>query len=335
MDTTTFDGALPYLEALGSPPEWAATLLLYTGVIALLTLVYKLFNHVTFYLLPAMSLDKYRRGDKSWALVTGGSAGIGLATAQELAARGFDIIILGHLPQELEEAARLIQAHAPGTEVKIIVLDAVTATPEQIEEALAETLTLPLTILVNNVAVSPVTFPGIRNLAEYTAADLDRQIFANARFMAHVSRILLPNLAVYGPSLVLNLSSAAKMGVPGIAPYAGCKAFILSLTKAMAREMWATNQPVDCLTVVPGDVKTPSNHIGLQPGYPDANQFAKAMLDRAPRAVARGWHDFHPWWSHSATFHLVDLLPRAILEQSLLATFEKKRQLVLKAHKQI
>ncbi|KAI0161443.1 NAD(P)-binding protein [Xylariaceae sp. FL1272] len=331
MEATTFDGVLPYVEALGSAPTWATTMLVCIGVVALLTLAYKLYNHASFYLLPYQDLDKYRREDKSWALVTGGSAGIGLETAKELAVQGFNILILGHLPQELEEAARSIQTYAPGTEVKIIVMNAVTATPEQIEEGLGETLSLPLTVLVNNVAVSPVTFPGIQNLAEYSAADLDRQIFANARFMSHVTRILLPNLAVYGPSMVLNISSAATMGVPGIAPYSACKGYIVSMNRAVAREMAATKQPVDCLTILPGDVKTPSNHISLTPGAPDANTFAKAMLARAPRAISRGWHELHPMWIHSFSFHVADMIPRSILESSLLSTFETKRQLVLKS----
>ncbi|KAI1328572.1 hypothetical protein F5Y16DRAFT_151270 [Xylariaceae sp. FL0255] len=171
------------------------------------------------FLLPAMNLNKYCRADKTWALVTGGSAGVGFETAKELGAAGFNVSIPGHLPQELHEAACKIQDYAPGTEVKIIVLNAVTANPEQIEESLAEVLKVPLAVLVNNVAVSPVTFPGIRFLAEYSATDLDHQIFAIARFMSHVSRILLPNLAVYGPSTVLSFSSGAVIGVPGIAPY--------------------------------------------------------------------------------------------------------------------
>ncbi|KAI1372272.1 hypothetical protein F4677DRAFT_432920 [Hypoxylon crocopeplum] len=155
--------------------------------------------------------------------------------------------------------------------------------------------TLPLSVLINDVAGFCIAQLAIRNLTEYTAADLVRSLDLNVPFMAHVSRILLPQLAANGPALMmLNLSSAARMGIPGVAPYSGCKGFIISLNAAMAREMAAASKEVDCLTIISSDVRTQSNTVGLSPVSPDARQFAKAMLDRAPRAVKGGWLECLP-----------------------------------------
>lgn len=50
-------------------------------------------------------LDRYKCGkQESWALVTGASAGIGFAYAQELVSRGFAVILLGHNSDELQQA---------------------------------------------------------------------------------------------------------------------------------------------------------------------------------------------------------------------------------------
>ncbi|XXG97339.1 hypothetical protein Hte_003636 [Hypoxylon texense] len=346
-----------------------AAALRYIGAASLTYAAFKLIEYASFYLLPPASLARYQRSERregddttttaagaapagaagaasaaAWALVTGASAGIGFGTARELAARGFNVVLLGHLPAELDAAAAKIKAESRGTatgqvqvqvQVRIVVLDAITATPPEIEAALEESLgSLPITVLVNNVGGVPIPQPTIRNLAEYTAEDLDRTLNLNARFMAHVSRVLLPRLAANGPSLVLNISSAARMGIPGVAPYSACKGFILSLTAAMAREMAAAGKQVDCLAIIPGDVRTQSNTVGLTPGSPDARQFAKAMLDRAPWAVRRGWLACVPWWSHAVAIGALDMLPGSVVLHLLLTEFDKKKAAVAKALKQ-
>ncbi|KAI0830424.1 NAD(P)-binding protein [Hypoxylon sp. FL0890] len=311
-----------------------AAVLQYIGAAFLTYEAYKLLDYASFYLLPPASLARYRANKGAWALITGASAGIGLGTAQELAARGFNVVLLGHLPAELDDAAALIKAESRDAEVRIIVLDAITATPHEIDAAFESISTLPITVLINNVGGFPIAQPAIRNLYEYTAAELDRSLNLNARFMAHVSRIMLPRLAENSPALMLNLSSAARMGIPGVAPYSGCKGFIISLTAAMAREMAAAGSRVDCLAITPGDVRTQSNTIGLTPGSPDARQYAKAMLDRAPRAVERGWLECMPWFSHALAIGILETLPRSIALRLLVAEFEKKKAGVAKALKQ-
>ncbi|KAI1780852.1 NAD(P)-binding protein [Hypoxylon cercidicola] len=313
-----------------------AAALRYVGAASLTYAAFKLFDYASFYLLPPASLARYhsRQDAPAWALVTGASAGIGLGTAQELAARGFNVVLLGHLPAELDAAAALVKAESRGVQVRIVVLDAMAATPREIEAALESVASLPITVLVNNVGGVPIPQPTIRNLSAYTADDLDRTLNLNARFMAHVSRILLPQLAANGPSLMLNLSSAARMGIPGVAPYSACKGFIISLTAAMAREMAAAGKQVDCLAIVPGDVRTQSNTVALPPASPDARQYGKEMLDRAPRAVQRGWLACVPWWSHAVAIGALEMLPESIVLRLLQTEFDKKKAAVAKAWKQ-
>ncbi|KAI2632510.1 NAD(P)-binding protein [Hypomontagnella submonticulosa] len=304
-----------------------AAALQYIGAAFLTYEAYKLLDYASFYLLPPASLARYRaKQNDAWALITGASAGIGLGTAQELAVRGFNVVLLGHLPAELEAAAALIKSESRAAEVRIVVLDAITATPHEIEAAFESISDLPITILVNNVGGFPGAQPAIRNFADFTGADLDRSLNINARFMAHVSRIMLPRLADNSPALVLNMSSAARLGIPGVAPYSGCKGFIISLTSAIAREMSATGKQIDCLSIIPGDVRTQSNNVGLTPGSPDARQFAKVMLDRAPRAVKKGWLELRPWLSHAVSIWALDKLPGPVVLRLLLAEFEKKRK---------
>ncbi|OTA75238.1 hypothetical protein M434DRAFT_402698 [Hypoxylon sp. CO27-5] len=97
--------------------------------------------------------------------------------------------------------------------------------------------------------------------------------------------------------------------MPGVAPYSACKGFIILLTTVVAREMAVAGSRVDSLAIIPGDVRTRSNSIGLTPGSPDARQYAKGMLDRAPRAVERGWLECKPWWLHARSIGTLETLP--------------------------
>ncbi|KAI0133245.1 hypothetical protein F4776DRAFT_664008 [Hypoxylon sp. NC0597] len=118
-----------------------AAALQYVGAAFLTYETYKLLDHASFYLLPPASLARYR---------------IGLGTAQELAARGFNVVLLGHLAAELDDAAALIKAEPRGTEVRIVVLHAITTTPHEIDAAFESISTLPITVLNNNVGGFPI-----------------------------------------------------------------------------------------------------------------------------------------------------------------------------------
>ncbi|KAI0178313.1 hypothetical protein BJ166DRAFT_492116 [Pestalotiopsis sp. NC0098] len=307
--------------------EAFSSVLLYIGAASAALFCFKVIRHISFYLLPNTTLSRwYHRQETPWALVTGSSAGIGLGAAQELASNGFNVVLLGHLPDELAQARSVIQAEYPESQVKLVVLDATLASPAEIEKALEPLAILPLTILVNNVGGFPMKLPAIQNLMNYTATELEHSLNINARFMAHVTRLLLPQLARSGPSLIISLSSAARMGIPGIVSYSGCKGFIISFSKALSREMDAAGLPVDVLAIIPGDVASQSNAIGLKPGTPTAREYAKVMMDRAGRAVARGEVECMPFWPHALQIKFIESLPSWMSQWLLLKTFKDKKK---------
>jgi 17beta-estradiol 17-dehydrogenase / very-long-chain 3-oxoacyl-CoA reductase len=288
---------------------------------------FRILDFWALWLLPKVSLSRYQReGRRSWALVTGASAGIGLGCAQELAARGFNVVLLGHKSDELREAQDLIVAESPDAQVRVLVLDAITASTADLERAIDSISDLNVTILVNNVGGNPIlATPIFRRLDEYTAEEVDRVLFVNSRFMSQLSRIMIPRLVKNGPSLILNMGSGSKMGMPGVAMYSGSKAFVLSLSNAMAREMKADNLPIDVLGLEPGDVKTQSNYTGLQPFSPDQRRFAKTIMDRAGTAVSRGMIQMSPWPVHAIQIVIFNAVPEWLSLRMIIDVFNKKR----------
>ncbi|KAM0421069.1 hypothetical protein ACHAPT_011140 [Fusarium lateritium] len=240
--------------------------------------------------------------------------------------KGFNVVLLGHKRKELEETRDSIIDEFPGVEVKILVLDVARASPAEIERALVTVSDLGITVLVNNVGgMQRLGEPKFRRLDQYTAEDLDGVVFLGAWFMAHVTRLLVPLLAKNGPSLILNISSGARMGMPGVAAYSATKGFVSSLSNAVVREMKADGLPVDVLAVVPGDIKSQSNAVGLQPGSPGSRQFAKAMIDQAGRAASRGCLEICPWPLHAIQIWFFDLLPGWLSTKLMVDVFDKKR----------
>ncbi|KAL7624174.1 hypothetical protein AAE478_005731 [Parahypoxylon ruwenzoriense] len=101
------------------------------------------------------------------------------------------MVLMGHLPAELREAAALIKAEYRAVEVRIIVLDAIDATPQEVETDFESISSLPITLLVNSVDGFPIAQPATGNLFEFMATDLGRSFNLKRRF--HGQRI--PNIA--------------------------------------------------------------------------------------------------------------------------------------------
>lgn len=302
------------LEGIG------ATTLAYAG--------YKILDFASLWLLPTKSLDKYQRHPKkAFALITGASAGIGLGCAKDLAARGFNVILLGHKREELEEAKKGILADHSSVTVEIIVLDVLKASPEEIEEQVKQVAQYQITILINNVGGVPIDYPTLRYLETYDAASVDRVIDFNARFMAHLSRLMIPILQKNEPSLMINLSSGGMLGMPMVAMYSGTKGFVASISKALTWEAKAKGGKIDVLAILPGDVETQCNYTALTPGSPNWKQFGKCILDIAPRAVSRGILEISPYWPHALQLAFLQSIPTWLYGKIMIDSFEGKRKI--------
>ncbi|KAM6513673.1 hypothetical protein FALCPG4_016048 [Fusarium falciforme] len=311
---------IPFSPLIYPPLRWlGATILLYTCYKVML-------NCFSPWLPPMKSMSRYRLDRKAWALITGSSAGIGFGCAQELAARGFNVILLGHKSDELEKARQQIKDEFPSVEVNLLVIDCTTASVAEIEQSVESISEYPITVLINNVGgVIAQPPPSIKPLKEYTGNEVDATINLNARFMTHMTRLMLPILDRNGPSLILNISSGAKMGLPGVAVYSGVKGFVTSISKAVGREARAEGMKVDVVAIVVGLVKTQSNN-RTPPGTITGREFAREMLDRAPRAASKGMLEISPYWKHALEIRILESMPESLRLKALVNSFEDMKR---------
>ncbi|WP_433412919.1 SDR family NAD(P)-dependent oxidoreductase [Microtetraspora malaysiensis] len=191
------------------------------------------------------------------ALVTGGGSGIGLATAEFLAARGASVACL-----DLNPPGR------PFVGVTADVTDA--AAVRAAVDAAADALG-GLDILVNNAGIGAVGTAEDNNDAEWA-----RVLDVNVVGMVRVTRAALPYLRGSSHAAIVNTCSiAATAGLPQRALYSASKGAVLSLTLAMAADHVREGIRVNCVT--PGTADTP--WVGRLLDAADDPEAERAALD--------------------------------------------------------
>ena len=167
-----------------------------------------------------------------WALVTGASAGIGTALAEELARGGTNLVLTARRRERLEELAqKLVAAHKIQT--KIFVADLAEAdAPQKIFQFTSEQ-GIEVELLINNA--------GFGAYGEFHTVETRRlleMVQVNCSAVVHLTRLYLPEMVARRRGDVLILASTASFqSVPYISTYAATKAFDLLFAEGLAEEM--------------------------------------------------------------------------------------------------
>jgi NAD(P)-dependent dehydrogenase (short-subunit alcohol dehydrogenase family) len=178
------------------------------------------------------------------ALITGGSSGIGLATAQRFVKEGATVYIVGRRQRELDEAVALIGPNATAVRGDASSISDLDRIFEVISDEHGR-----LDILV--------TSAGLIELLEFgsiTEESFDKTFNLNARGTLFAAQKALP-LMRDGGSIVLVGSIAASKGIPGYTAYSGSKATLRSYARTWAQEF--KDRGIRVNTVSPGPVDTP------------------------------------------------------------------------------
>ncbi|HZG56004.1 SDR family NAD(P)-dependent oxidoreductase [Paenibacillus sp.] len=167
------------------------------------------------------------------ALVTGGSKGIGLATAIRLAKEGASVAICARDEAHLKAAAARIAAEADGAEALYVVADV--TKQADCERAVAETVARfgRLDALVNNAGTAAAN--RIEQVSpEAWQQDLDLKLFG----AIHCSQAAIPHLRAAGGGSIVNVTAIGGK-TPGASslPTSVSRAAGLALTKAMSRDL--------------------------------------------------------------------------------------------------
>jgi gluconate 5-dehydrogenase len=171
------------------------------------------------------------RLDGRLALVTGSSAGIGLALARGLAQAGASVVLNGRNAAKLAPLASALTAE--GLKVHTSVFDvtepaAVVAAVAAIERDIG-----PIEILVNNAGMQKRA-----PFQDFALPDWQALMRTNVDSVFHVGQAVARCMIPRGRGRIINVASVnAELGRPGIAPYTASKGAVKMLTKGMAIDL--------------------------------------------------------------------------------------------------
>ena len=181
------------------------------------------------------------------AIVTGATSGIGKAFAEQLAQRGYDLVLTGRRDELLSAVAdRLRSSH--GVSVQTIVGDLTTG---ETEDLVIEAIQLaPVEFLVNNA--------GSGLASDFVATDrttLRRLQEILAGIPSRLIRAALPGMVTARSGTIINVGSlAGRLAVPGSSVYVAAKSYLERLSETLALELYGDGVVVQAL--IPGYVRT-------------------------------------------------------------------------------
>ena len=182
-------------------------------------------------------------------LVTGASSGIGLELARVFAENGSNLVLTARSEEKLEQLGEQFRKEY-GVEVLVLAADlSDPASPTAILDGV-RSRAVTVDVVVNNA--------GFGRIGPFYKQPIQGQldiVQVNLVALMHLTRLFLPSMVERGRGGILNVAStAAFQPGPRMAVYFATKAYVLSLTEALAEELKGTGVTASCLA--PGPTAT-------------------------------------------------------------------------------
>jgi len=241
-----------------------------------------------------------------WALITGASAGIGVALARELASHGAKLILTARRKERLESFAAELQGN--GTEVRMVVADLNDpAAPRQIYDATVGA-GLAVDILINNAGLGQF---GV--FAESPEEQELSQVRVNCEATVRLTRLFLSPMIERRCGWIMVLASTASFQpVPYLTTYAATKAFDRFFALGLAAEVARFGVKVTALC--PGPTESEFFEVARSENFmPGGKQSAQSVARLGVAALARGKRTIIPYAAGTLTAWMVRFLPVGLI----------------------
>jgi short-subunit dehydrogenase len=217
-----------------------------------------------------------------WALITGASAGIGVAFATQLAAEGTHLVLTARRRDRLVALAGNLQK-TYGIRAEVVTADlARPEAPGEIYES-TQQKRIEIDLLINNA--------GFGQYGELTKVETQRlldMVQVNCLAVVHLTRLYLAEMVARRRGDVLILASTASFqAVPYISTYAATKAFDLLFAEGLAEEM--KSHGIRVCALCPGSTESEFHAVAGQERFSSKNQeTAEKVAHTGLQALAEG-----------------------------------------------
>ncbi len=241
------------------------------------------------------------------ALITGATSGIGLELARLFARDHYRLAIAARTAEELEKTAAEL-SHLSGQEVVTFVSDLSDKNAAQQLYDSTKRKNLTVDVLVNNA--------GYAEHGLFKDVDLEKElglIQLNLTSLTILTKLFLDDMLKRKSGKILNVAStAAFQPGPLMSVYYATKAYVLSLTEALANELQDTNITITALC--PGPTKTAFQHkIGVKLPLFSGSMSAQTVAEIGYRGLMKGKTVVIPGWKNKLLVQSLRLAPRKLV----------------------
>lgn len=243
---------------------------------------------------------------RSWALVTGATAGIGESFTRLLAANNYNLVLVARDLPRLNERALALQGKF---EIEVVVLQADLATEQGcalIEKYIAEH---EIDVLINNAG-----FGINKAFTVSTLADEQQLLDVLVRTPMRLMHVALPPMKARNKGIVINVSSVAGFIAGGT--YSASKSYLTILSESLNTELLGTKVKISALC--PGFTRTEFH----QRGRMSMKGLPNFMWLNADKLVAKAWMDAQkgkavsiPSWKYQLLTFVMRYAPRSMVRK--------------------
>lgn len=226
--------------------------------------------------------------EKSYALITGASAGIGEAFANKLASQGYDLVLVARRLDKLEGLAKKLRKEF---QVEVVVVVADLSDPNEPKKIydLLQKKKINVEVLINSAGFALAKpFSG--------SAWAEQQAILNVMMVSltHMCHLFVPNMVANGSGYIINVASMAAYTpeLPGNL-YNAAKSYVVHMSEALDLELKPSG--VNCLALCPGLTKSEFHEtMGIKEALgflPDWRWMdAEKVAEEGIAAVTKGKH---------------------------------------------
>lgn len=299
------DSALDFLKNVPQSLQWGlasfGALVIGTKFLSLLSLFLQSF------VVGGKSLSKYGKPG-SWVVITGASDGLGKEYATQLAAKGYNLVLVSRTQSKLDALAKEIEDKYSSKNIQTKTLAMDFSKDDELDYKRLEELVagLDIAILINNVGQShsmPVSF------LDTSREELQSIVTINCLGTLKVTQTIAPILKQRKKGLILTMGSfAGWTPTPFLATYSGSKAFLQHWSSALASEL--AEDGVDVQLVLSHLVTTAMSKV-RKPSLlvPNARNFVKSSIGKIGLgSYQTASNTYTPWWSHAYMLWFIESL---------------------------
>lgn len=230
-------------------------------------------------------IDKFKHGP--WAMIAGGSEGVGGAFARQLGAAGLNLVLVANVQGPLEATAQEIRERH-GVEVRTVLADLGQAV--SVEQIVQATRDLEVGLFVFVAATAGEIRPFVDRTLEDVLKPVQMCVVHQTMLTHHFARVLVERGR---GGIILVGSMAGNTGTPNLSTYGASKAY----QQLLAEALWSELRPrgVDVLAMVLGPTHTPAGeHAGFVRNADVPSLSSDEVVAHALKSIGEGPVEFPP-----------------------------------------